>query len=717
MYFCIVKRLLYIIVYIPSLLFGQAPGCPNIQVDDETVSCDNPCVDLVATYLQTGETTEYEVNSIPYAPPYSFTGGTSAFVGVDDVFSELIPIPFDFCFYGNVYNNLVIGANGVLSFDASLASLPGCAASFSCVNCNWMFSSLIPSTPTIDGPYENAIHGAYHDIDPSVAGDINYAVLGTAPCRTFVVNFSNSAHFNCNNLMTTQQIVIYETTNAIEVYIEDKPTCTSWNSGNALIGIQNIGATQGVAPPARNTGPWSATQEAWRFTPSGIPNYEVEWFNSIGVSQGFGDTLNVCAQTQDNYTAEITYTNCNASVVTESATNTVFVNSAAGQIASLGLVDTIKSCINQVIINADNSFDSYNWSTGDNTSSITVTASGNYILEATQGWCNGDDTVYVSIVNANILEDNSTICNLQSMTLNLQETNAIINWSTNETTDNITVSPISDTEFWVDISDGVTTCRDSIQININELPTASISAVNEICENDTAYINLSLTGSPPFIVDFNGVSNSYSNLVNLLAVNPSSTTTYNINLLSDIACSNDSNKSHTIVVNPLPQPVINPNFYEIYPGEEIALTAGEYASYFWFNNNNTLISENEILIVDSSLTTYVIAENDKGCLGKSVNAIVKYIPRVNFFIPNTFTPNGDEHNDLLKTIGSEILTFYMIITNRWGEVVFTTDNINKFWDGKYKSNLAEQGVYSYQVNILGEDKRRFTTTGQINVIY
>ena len=46
---------------------------------------------------------------------------------------------------------------------------------------------------------------------------------------------------------------------------------------------------------------------------------------------------------QDNYTAEITYTNCNGSIVTETATNTVFVNSAAGQIPSLGLTDTIKS--------------------------------------------------------------------------------------------------------------------------------------------------------------------------------------------------------------------------------------------------------------------------------------------------------------------------------------------------------------------------------------
>ena len=700
------KKFIIILFLLPNIIFGQAPGCPNIQVDDQTVTCNNPCVDLVADYLHTGETTQYDVSSIPYAPPYAFTGGTSAFVGIDDTWSALINIPFDFCFYGNTYNQLVIGANGLISFDISLAN----------TTCNWSYSATIPSTPTITGPYENAIHGAYHDIDPSVAGDINYAVLGTAPCRTFVVNFSNTAHFSCTNLLTTQQIVIYETTNAIEVYIEDKPTCTTWNSGNALIGIQNIGATQGIAPPARNTGPWTATQEAWRFTPSGISNYVVEWFDNAGVSLGFGDTLNVCTQNQDNYTAEITYTNCNGTVVTETTTNTVFVDNTSGQISNLGLLDTIKSCTTPVTVNADNNLDSYQWNTGETTSSIIVANSGNYILDATQGWCNGSDTIYVSIVNANILEEDTTICNLESITLNLEETNTIIDWSTNENTNNITVAPNTNSEFWVEISDGVTTCKDSIQINVNALPIATISGKNEICKNDTTSLNIVLSGNPPFILELNGESNSYNNYNNLIPVNPTSTTTYTINLVNDILCSNDSIKSHTIVVNPLPEPVINPSFYEIYPGEQVELTSGEFSYYAWYDND-LLISENEILIVDSTLTTYLVVESDKGCIGISSNAVIEYIPRVNFFIPNTFTPNGDEHNDLLITMGRKIAIFNMIITNRWGEVVFTTNDINKFWDGKFDGNPVKQGTYTYQVNILGEDKRTFSTSGEVNVIY
>ena len=69
-------------------------------------------------------------------------------------------------------------------------------------------------------------------------------------------------------------------------------------------------------------------------------------------------------------------------------------------------------------------------------------------------------------------------------------------------------------------------------------------------------------------------------------------------------------------------------------------------------------------------------------------------------MPNTFTPNGDEHNDLLVTIGNKIDIFNMIITNRWGDIVYTTNNINKYWDGKWKGIAVPQGVYSYKVNLI-----------------
>lgn len=238
--------------------FSQGPGCPNVTVSatSTTVGCSNPCTTLSAVAFNIGETTSYSVTSIPFNPPFPITSsGNALFVNQDDIWSGVINLPFPFCFWGNVYNQCVVGANGLISFNLSYANQ----------FCPWSFSASCPSNNL---PL-NSIFGAYHDIDPSVCGGIFWDVVGAPPCRTFVVKYVNVCHYSCNNLQSSMEIVLYETTNVIEVYIQNKPTCNSWNNGNALIGIQNANGTTGLTPPGRNTGPWSASNEAWRFVPTG----------------------------------------------------------------------------------------------------------------------------------------------------------------------------------------------------------------------------------------------------------------------------------------------------------------------------------------------------------------------------------------------------------------------------------------------------------------
>ena len=79
------------------------PGCPNITAGaNQTVDCNVTCVDISAAVLETGATTSYDVSSVPYAPPAPFTGGTVQFINTDDVWGDVITLPFNFCFYGNV---------------------------------------------------------------------------------------------------------------------------------------------------------------------------------------------------------------------------------------------------------------------------------------------------------------------------------------------------------------------------------------------------------------------------------------------------------------------------------------------------------------------------------------------------------------------------------------------------------------------------------------
>lgn len=310
------KLLLILIVGIVShLSWSQFPGCPAVDAGpDQTLSCSSPCATLTAAPFNAGATTSYTVSAIPHTPPiaYNQAGGTAVSVGVDDTWSPPVSLPFPFCFYGQSYTSCIIGSNGSIKFNTANAG------GFQ----NWSYSASLPST-TLAAVGD--IFGVYHDIDPTVSGSVKYYILGTAPCRILCVVYNDLGHFSCTSLRSTFMMVLYETTNAIDVYVQQKQTCGSWNSGNALIGVQNPAGTQAVTPPGRNTGAWtvnSGAPEAWRFTPSGAPIYTVEWFNGA-TSIGTGNTVNVCPTAATTYTAVATYTACNGAVVTASDVVTV----------------------------------------------------------------------------------------------------------------------------------------------------------------------------------------------------------------------------------------------------------------------------------------------------------------------------------------------------------------------------------------------------------
>jgi len=303
----------------------QTTGCLSLDLGpDVNLSCSN-CTTLT-NIIQSGVNTNYTVDSIPYAPAFSFTGGTRI-SNVDDQWSSAISLPFSFYFYDSAYDVAIIGMNGVVSFDTSLEG------SF----CAWMFDSLIPVPgPPPGGIYNNSINGAYHDIDPTATApipifpyfttpaNINYFISGNTSNRAFVVNFSTVPQYSCDTLRTTQQIVLYETTNIVEIYIANKPICSSWNDGNAVIGLQNADGTKGITPPGRNTGSWSATNEAWRFTPNGITNLTMTWLDTTANIIGNTADISVCLNETTQYRAELTYT-CNGVDVVLNDTVTVNV--------------------------------------------------------------------------------------------------------------------------------------------------------------------------------------------------------------------------------------------------------------------------------------------------------------------------------------------------------------------------------------------------------
>ena len=323
-------------VFVTMTVSVVETGCPNVVSgglglsgsDPAPITCISPsgCVDLEATYLDLGETTSYIVEPIAYNPPFSFSGlANPVSVNTDDVWSPIINLPFDFCFYDNTYNQCVIGSNGVLTFNTSLAS--GYAG--------YSFANNIPISgdPRL---IENSIFGVFHDINPGVGGEVGWELI-TLPsgCRALVASWSDVPMFDENSILYTGMMVLYENSNIIEVYIQEKNIdnfgAGTWNDGNAVVGIQNSTGTLASVPPGRNglDANWTATNEAWRFVPNGNSIASITWYEGSGVSGtvvGTTDVINVCPASTTTYTAEITYTLCDGRTITELDETTVTVN-------------------------------------------------------------------------------------------------------------------------------------------------------------------------------------------------------------------------------------------------------------------------------------------------------------------------------------------------------------------------------------------------------
>ena len=99
------------------------------------------------------------------------------------------------------------------------------------------------------------------------------------------------------------------------------------------------------------------------------------------------------------------------------------------------------------------------------------------------------------------------------------------------------------------------------------------------------------------------------------------------------------------------------------------------------------------------------------------NTVVNTQPRTNLFIPNTFTPNGDDHNELFLILGNNFKTFNIQIFNRWGELMFISESSDKSWDGTFDNKKVQEGAYYYNVKVLGNDNIIVELSGTVSIIY
>ena len=396
-----------------TFLCPPAPNeCSIIYAGEDTEFCEGTSANLSAVYHPLGQdTTSYDVTTQQACPTPPLTGGIPTSLEIDDRWSEAIDLGFEFCFFGGTYSQLLIGSNGVLSFELDNA---GGYNSYSLDT-----DDTLPNSTNTSLSQAN-IFGVAHDIDPSVCGSINYMVLGSSPSRQFVINFSEVCHFSCNDIQSSSQIILYESSNTIDINIYDKPICDTWNGGLAVVGVQNIDDTIAFTPPERNTSVWEATDEFWRFTPSlGTDNYVFEWFEGTTLL-GTNDTVTVSPTETTTYTASITYNLCTGGTATVTDTVVVEINPTPQPMAASAIVyqcpggeSVLEVTVDADIADTTTFYWSYNGvdvqSGPENTYLVPTGQFGDYLVTAIDdAGCYGDTVITVTESTVPELEEGTS---------------------------------------------------------------------------------------------------------------------------------------------------------------------------------------------------------------------------------------------------------------------------------------------------------------------
>ena len=170
-------------------------------------------ITLYATLTLSVINAQYVVNNVPYAvEPMT---GTFVLLS-DDAIANNINMGIAFCYWGNTYTRCYIGSNGWVGWSAGQ---PTAFTPFP-IPINNIF------TP------KNAAFCPFQDLNTGVAGFpatpltyVSYYTAGVAPFRRFVVSWNNVPMYQCTSIRSTQQVVLYETTNVIRMNIVKKSNC------------------------------------------------------------------------------------------------------------------------------------------------------------------------------------------------------------------------------------------------------------------------------------------------------------------------------------------------------------------------------------------------------------------------------------------------------------------------------------------------------------
>ena len=458
-------------------------------------------------------------------------------------------------------------------------------------------------------------------------------------------------------------------------------------------------------------------------------NYEYLWSNglvtqSITVGEG-------------NYTVEVT-----SDINCVTLSDTFFVNEL--NTVEIDLGDDIFICEGESTLIEPQTLSAlspitYNWSNGQQTEQIFVNE-GIYSLTITDAnGCIGEDNIAILSLDrpTAILSGGGAICEGQPFLLPLDvsltgEPPFYISYTNGEQQfidtsmfSNHSISAILVGDYSItslEDNNCIGSASGSAEITFNTLPKSVISGGEMICNGDSSLIliEVDVDAKPYNVLLSNGnYSINYSNLSNdSLITYVYEPAIYTVDKVIDAnGCQSIDNKGSAIInFKEFKNPEILTNIDSIICPVDSAFEILTFEpNGLWTGKGMGL--DNLFYPINSSMgVNWVYYSFPENC-NETDSISIEIGCDMQIFIPNSFTPNGDDENELLVVKGNNVISFEMSIYNRWGELMFYTDKIENYWNGKFNNSIVPEGVYSFSFSAYGNDAQFINRMGVVNVLH
>ena len=361
--------------------------------------------------------------------------------------------------------------------------------------------------------------------------------------------------------------------------------------------------------------------------------------------------------------------------------------------------DRIKCNSDTLHLAAPSGFLNYAWSNNYNISSLTAQnvtvnplADTAYYIKAEKiPGCFAYDTVHITVYQSPVIHlgNDTSFCSGNSIVLNAGSNFQIYQWNTGATSQQINATTTGTYSILATTLQGCKSSDTLKVLTLFPLPVVSLDKVPGLCAGTSKILD---AGSFSSYLWSTGASNRTITVNNIGL--------YTVHVTDANGCTG-VDTTHITTLYPLPTSFLPADTSICSYGTLQLKPLSDYRIYLW----STGMSSPSITI-NKPGTYWLQAMNENNCVGKDTIYIGLKDCLKGFYIPSAFTPNNDGKNDVFRPmIFGVIKHFSFRIYNRWGQVVFQTNNSQAGWNGKLAGNPVASGVYIWNCTyqLAGED--------------